>query len=189
LSYQEAYKIFKDRNIYSIFKSPYDTLLPLYFENNQHKTLYELNKLLPKVPKDMIKDSLVEEYIKNPYFEFRERLCDNNLTCWKPEASVMLCYCKGDREVSYKNSEAAYNEMKALGAEHIRLNNLSNILDHNSCAAFAVVVTKYFFNRFRDKGKNHKMKDLPPFKKFIVTLARKSEERKYIKSKQDKAYH
>jgi hypothetical protein len=79
--------------------------------------------------------------------------------------------------------------MKALGAEHIRLNNLSNILDHNSCAAFAVVATKYFFNRFRDKGKNHKMKDLPPFKKLIVTLARKSEERKYIKSKQDKAYH
>lgn len=188
LSYQEAYNFFPDKNIYTIFKSPFDTLLPLYFENNEHKSLYELNQLLPKVPKDIVKDSLVNIYMSDPYFVFKERLCDNSLTSWRPRAPVLLCYCKGDREVSYKNAEAAYREMRALGATDVRLNNLSDRLDHNSCAAFAVLATKYFFNRFRDKGNNPHMKDLPLFKKFLVGFVKRAEERKYARNKKDRAY-
>jgi alpha/beta superfamily hydrolase len=188
LSYQEAYGIYKDRNIYSAFKSPFDTILPLYFENNQYKSFGELNKILPKIPKDMMTDSLVDVYMNSPFFEFKERLCDNNLTCWKPEAPMMLCYCKGDREVNYKNSEVAYRDMKALGAEHLKLNNLSDKLDHNTCAAFTVLATKYYFNRFRDKGKNPKMKDLPRFKKFLVGFVKRKEEKKYAAEGRDKAY-
>ncbi len=188
LSYQEAYGILNADNIYSIFKSPFDTLLPPFFESNERRTLDELNRLMPKIPKDVVNDSLFNEYQTNPDFEFKKRLAENNLTRWKPEAPMQLCYCKGDREVNYKNSEVAHDEMKTLGAENVKLNNLSDRLDHNTCAAFAVLATKYYFNRFRDKGKNPKMKDMPGFKKFLVGFVKRKEEKKYIKEGNDSAY-
>jgi hypothetical protein len=143
---------------------------------------------MPKIPKDIMKDSLVEVYVNNNNFAFKEKLRENNLTQWKPNAPMQLCYCKGDREVNYKNSLVAHYEMKNLGAKNVKLNNLSDKLDHNTCAAFAVLSTKYFFNRYSKKGKNPKMKDLPRFKKFLVSIVKKKEEKRYLTEGRDSAY-
>ena len=188
LSYQEAYGILDSENAYEVFKAPYDTLLPHFFENNKERTLYDLDNMMPKVPIHVVKDTFVNEFLNNPEFKFKRCLEANNLTCWKPEAPMQLCYCKGDREVNYKNSLVAYEDMKALGVEQIKLNNLSDRLDHNTCAAFAVLATKYFFDRYKDKGKNPKMKDLPRFKKFLVGFVKRKEEKKYESEGKDDAY-
>ncbi len=188
LSYQEAYGMLDVNDPYSIFREPYDTLLPNFFEHNKKRTLYDLDKLMPKIPKDVVKQNWIDEYLNNPDFEFKHCLAENNLTCWKPEAPVQLCYCEGDREVNFMNSVAAYRDMKALGAKHIKLNNLSDYLDHNTCAAFAVLSTKYFFDRYKDKGKNPKMKDIPGFKKFLIGFVKRKEERKIKKGGKDSAY-
>lgn len=188
LSYHEAYNIMETKNIYSVFKAPFDSIMPLYFERNENRPFGELNRIMPKIPKDVLKDSLVNVYINNPDFEFKKRLAENNLTTWKPKAPMQLCYCKGDREVNYKNSEVAYKEMKALGVKQIKLNNLSDKLDHNTCAAFAVLSTKYFFNRYKRNGKNPKMKDVPGFKKFLIGFVKRKEEKKYLAERADKAY-
>ena len=188
LSYQEAYGILDYENPYEMFKSPYDTLLPPFFEGNMTRSFADLDKLMPKIPIHVVKDTFVNEFLNNPDFKFKKRLQENNLTNWKPDAPIQLCYCKGDREVNYKNSEAAYAGMTALGAEQIKLNNHSDYLDHNTCAAFAVLSTKYFFDRFRDKGKNPKMKDIPLFKKFFIGFVKRKEEKKYKRLKKDKAY-
>jgi alpha/beta superfamily hydrolase len=188
ISYQKAYEIFGDKDIYAAFKSPFDTILPKYFENNDSKSLDELNKIMPKIPKDIVLDSIVNVYVNDSNFVFKERLRENNLTQWKPEAPMQLCFCKGDREVNYKNSLVAHHEMKLLGAENVKLNNLSDKLDHNTCAAFAVLSTKYFFNRYKKKGKNPKMKDLPRFKKFLVGFVKRKEEKKYLSEGRDNAY-
>jgi hypothetical protein len=115
-------------------------------------------------------------------------LQENGLTAWKPKAPVLLCGCKGDKEVHFDNSILAYNTMKGLGVTTIRLNNLSDKLDHNTCAAFAVLATKYYFDRFRKKGNNPHLKDIPPFKKFLINFIKRREEKKYLLSKSDKAY-
>ncbi|QQR97297.1 MAG: hypothetical protein IPK18_10500 [Sphingobacteriales bacterium] len=112
ISYQAAYKVLDIDNIYSIFRSPLDTLLPSYFEENQSKSLYDLDKLMPKIPKDIVKQEYIDEYVNNPNFLFKQKLKENNLTNWKPQAPTQLCYCKGDREVNYKNAEVAYENMK-----------------------------------------------------------------------------
>jgi hypothetical protein len=101
---------------------------------------------------------------------------------------VQLCYCKGDREVHFNNSEVAYENMTALGADAVKLNNLSDHLDHNTCAAFAVLATKYYFDRYKKKGKNPKMKDIPGFKKFLIGFVKRSEEKKFKKEGKDSAY-
>lgn len=187
-SYQIAYNVLpQTTDIYSIFKSPFDTLLPNFFEQNLSRSFDDLDKLMPPIPKDIVKDYLVDEYSNDSNFLFKIKLRENNLTEWKPKAPVQLCYCKGDREVNYKNSEVAYNTMKSLGVTKIKLNNLSNHLDHNTCAAFAVMATKYYFDRFKNKGDNPKMKDVPKFKKALAGIIRKKEEKKYKASGNDNA--
>ena len=188
VSYQRAYKLVDTDNIYTIFKSPYDTILPKYFEVNESKTLDNLNTLLPSIPKDIIKDEFITDYLGDDKYGFKRRLQDNNLTHWQPKAPMQLCYCKGDREVSYKNSEVAYYAMKELGVEQIALDNQSDMLDHNTCAAFTVLSTKYFFNRFKKKGENPKLKNIPPLKNFAVGFVKRKEEKKYKKEGKDSNY-
>ncbi|MCB0507059.1 MAG: hypothetical protein R2739_07880 [Chitinophagales bacterium] len=185
ISYQEAYHIVDVDNIYSIFKPPFDTLLPKYYINNYDKTLDDLDKLMPKVPAQVLKDSIVEAYVNNPNHPFKIRLRENNLTNWKPKAPVQFCFCKGDREVNYKNSIVAYNTMKSLGVTKIKLNNLSDKLDHNTCAPFAVLATKFYFDRFKKHGDNPKMKDVPKFLKSLSNIVKRKEEKKYLESGKD----
>ncbi len=187
-SYQRAYRIVDTDNIYSIFRSPYDTLLPGFFGTVRTKTYADLDKIMPPIPKDIVKESYINEYLNNPKFPFKVRLEENNLTQWKPTAPVQLCYCKGDREVNYRNSEVAYEGLKKNGATAVSLDNQSDHLDHNTCAAFAVLSSKAFFDRFRKHGKNPKMKNVAPFKKWIMNIVKHKTEKEYVKNGRDKAY-
>ena len=188
LGYQTAYDITDLENPYDAFREPFDTLFPKFFENNDSRTLDELNKVLPKVPMEVVEPELIEEYRNNPDHPFKVRLRENNLIDWEPQAPVQLCYCKGDKEVSYKNSEVAYEKMTGKGIDHIRLNNLSDHLDHNTCAAFAVLATKYYFNRFKKRGENPKLKEMPPFKKWVRNIVKRKVEKDFIEKGTDNAY-
>ena len=188
LSYQEAYHIYESENPYDAFKAPFDTLFPGFFENNDRKTLDELDKLLPKVPMEVVDPELIAEYQANDNHPFKVRLRENNLVNWSPEAPVQLCYCKGDKEVSYKNSIVTYENMKSRGIDHIKLNNLSDHLDHNTCAGFAVLATKAFFDRFKKKGKNPKMKEMTPFKKWIRNKVQRKVEKEFKEKGSDHSY-
>jgi len=162
--------------------------LPKFFENNKNLSYGELDKALPKIPKDIVKQKYIDEYLNNPNFEFKQRLKENSLDKnWVAKAPTQLCFCKGDREVHYTNSIDVYNEMTKKGKEDIVLQNLSDHLDHNTCAAFAVLATKYYFDRFKDKGKNPKMKSLPKFKQFLMNFVKKKEEKKYLEEGKDDA--
>ena len=188
ISYQTAYGIFPNPNIYSVFRAPFDTLLPGFFGDVRTKTYDDLDKIMPPIPSDVVRQELVDQFQKDPNFAFLKRLQENNLTEWAPEAPVQLCYCKGDREVNYKNSEVVYDKMTKAGKKDIKLLNLSDHLDHNTCAAFAVLSTKAFFDRYKKKGDNPEMKDLSPFKKWVVKLVKKKIEKQYMKDGADHAY-
>jgi hypothetical protein len=188
LSYQEAYKILDTPNPYTAFRAPFDTLFPAFFEHNDNKTMEELDRLLPKIPSEVVDADLIAEFKANDNFPFKLRLKENNLTDWTPRAPVQLCYCKGDKEVNYMNSEVAYERIKASGFDQIRLNNLSDHLDHNTCAAFAVLATKYYFDRFKKRGKNPKMKELPPFKKWVMNIVKKKVEKDFKEKGADHSY-
>lgn len=188
LGYQKAYNITDLENPYDAFRAPFDTLFPKFFENNDSRTMSELNKVLPKVPMEVVDPALIEAYRNDPNHPFKVKLRENNLIDWLPQAPVQLCYCKGDKEVSYENSEVAYKTMTEKGIDHIKLNNLSDHLDHNTCAAFAVLATKYYFNRFKKRGKNPKMKEMPPFKKWIRNMVKRKVEKDFREAGKDKAY-
>ena len=148
-SYNEVYKVVD--NINSIYKHPYDTLIPILFDGKHG--IGEINKALPEVPKNMIRDTFVNLFKNDPNFGFVKALKENNLYDWKPEQPVQLCYCKADEQVSYTNSIVAYNKMKENGAKHIMKRMAGKKYDHYKCAIFSGLYTKMYFDSFRKGSK------------------------------------
>lgn len=166
-SYNEVYKMFDDPN--ALLKSPYDTTMPPLF-NGEYK-MGEINKQLPEVPSDMIKEEFVEQFLNNPDFVFTKALEMNNVYDWKPEAPMQICYCKADEQVYYKNALVAYETMrKKHGAKNVRLRHAGKKYGHNKCALFSAIYTKMYFDSFL-KG-SEKGRKGPVFKRFLITLSK-----------------
>ena len=143
-SYQEVYKCFNDPNC--SFKSPYAEALPSLFDGKH--TMADINKVMPVVPKDALKDEFVKAYADNDKFPFKLALAANSVHDWKPETPVMLCYCKADEQVSYKNAIVTAAAMKEKGAKNIKLCHSGRRFGHKTCATFSSAYTKMYFDSF-----------------------------------------
>lgn len=181
-SFQEVYGFYD--NVTDIFKTPYDTILPPLYKG-QHSMGY-INRLIPSIPKDVIRPEIVEEYLANDDFPFKKALKENSVHDWKPEQPVLLCYCQADEQVSYKNSLVAYDQMKTNGSDLVRIKHVNKHLGHNDCAMFAVMHTKMFFDSFRKGSK--KGNAGPLGKRFLIgigksTVAKKAKKRRKLKAK------
>ncbi|HLP52586.1 MAG TPA: hypothetical protein VK154_16975 [Chitinophagales bacterium] len=166
LSYQYAYNLWQG-DVYSVFKAPYDTMMKSVFAQPRSKDFGYVNSILPKVPGDMIVDSIVDRFKYDTAFAFSCKLKENCLTNWVPKAPMQLCACYGDNEVMYQNTEVAYAAMKSkTDVVHKRV--FGKHLSHNPCAPFAILYSKFFFDNFR-KGKK-KPEKIQAGKKLILAL-------------------
>lgn len=170
LGYNEVYNIFDEDTFYDqVFAEPYNTIVPGVF-NGQY-SVGNINDTLPVIPKDMLSDSLVNEFQNNPDFIFKKLLRENSMDNWAPEMPMQLCYCLGDEEVVYSNALVAHAAMKELGAENVKLRKAGGKkYTHRQCADWAVVYTKFYFDSFRKGSK--KGRKGPFFKRWLVGLAK-----------------
>ncbi len=166
--YNEAYKIVPD--IVSIYNSPYDTLIAKMFDSDL--SISEMNDLLPPIPKQMVKDSIVNLFLNDPEYKLRKAIAANSLINWKPEAPMQLCYCAADEQVKAENAIVAYNSFKSLGAKNIRLLDAGKKYGHFKCAIFASMYSKFYFDTFR-KGSN-KGRRGSPGKRMLLAFAKLS---------------
>lgn len=162
----EVYHFVPDIN--TIYKSPYDSIIPAMFDGSH--SFREIDKVLPEIPKDMVRDTFVDLFIHDPDFPLRKALVDNSLCNWKPENPIQLCYCDKDEQVNYKNSFVARDGMKKLGAKHILLQDAGKKYGHNKCAAFASMYSQLYFDSFR-KGSKYGNRGNAG-KRFMLALAR-----------------
>jgi len=166
-SYNEVYKVVgNDINV--IYKHPYDTLIPKLFDGKHG--IGDINRALPEVPKNMIRDTFINLFVNDPNFAFIKALKANNVYDWKPEKPVQLCYCKADEQVTYKNSLIAYRKMRENGSRHILLRNAGKKYDHYKCAIFSSLYTKMYFDSFR-KGSKYGRKG-PLGKRMAIDIAK-----------------
>lgn len=166
-SYNTLYHFYKNPS--EVLKAPYDTILPPMF--NGVYSMGDVNKKMPPIPKDVFKDEALHAFETNPNFPFRKALEENNVYDWKAEEPVMLCYCKADEQVYYKNSLVAHKAMKAKGSKHVMLRPSGRKFDHGQCAVYTSVYTKYWFDSFRKGSKKGRRGD--PWKRFILEIGKK----------------
>lgn len=167
LSLEKQYQMWEG-DIYDVFKEPYKTIIKEQI-NHDHK-LREVSAQLPEVPADMIRDDLVEEFKHNPDFIFTKMLEKNNNYDWKPESPMMLCYCKNDEQVTYKNAFVAHDAMKKNGAKRVILRSGGDKYGHNKCALFSLMNTKFFFDSIKN-GKERGSKG-KVMKRMLIAMAK-----------------
>jgi hypothetical protein len=167
VGFQESYQLYENLN--AVLSSPYDvSILPLFDGNH---SMGEVNKAMPKIPKDVFKPEIVEEYLSNENFPFKVALRENSTHRWVPKVPMMLCYCEGDEQVNYMNSVVAYKSMKSLGAKHIRLKRVSKNMNHGTCALYSVLYSKMFFDSFVSGSKYGRKGPLS--KRMLISIGKK----------------
>ena len=164
--FNEVYHIVPDIN--AVYKPPFDTLIPKMFSGGHN--LGDIDKVLPEIPKDMVRDTFVNLYVNDPNFPMHKALADNSLCNWKPENPIQLCYCDKDEQVNYRNSFVARDEMKKRGAKHITLRDGGKKYGHYKCAIFASMYSKLYFDSFRKGAKYGRKGNVN--KRFLLALAR-----------------
>lgn len=166
-SYNRVYNMYDDPN--KVFKAPYDTSLFPMFDGTH--TLFETNAIMPSIPKDAMIDSLVASYVNNPNDPFKLRLRENSLANWKPEAPMQMCYCMGDKQVVYQNALVAKANMDKLGAKHIKALMVDKELGHRTCAMFAAIHTKMYFDSILKGSKYGRKGSI--IKRWLMGIAKK----------------
>lgn len=163
----EVYKIVP-YDIHEVYKAPYDTLIPILFSKSNN--IGNIDKALPEIPKDMIKDSIVLVFQTDTSFPLHRVLKENSLCDWKPENPVQLCFCDNDEQVTYKNAFVAHDRMKKLGAEHVTLRRGGKKYGHYKCAIFASMYTKLYFDSFINGSKYGRKGNVN--KRFLLAMAK-----------------
>ena len=162
----KAYNIWDEASLYKIFIPPYDTLIPQLFDGKH--SLNKINKLLPKVPIDMIIPEIRDQYDNNNAFILKELLKKNDVSNWKPNAPIQMCYCKGDQEVPFQNALVTKKNMDILGAENVKTKCASKRYGHNKCAGVSTIYAKWYFDSFVKGSKNGKKG--PIFGRFLILM-------------------
>lgn len=169
-----------------LLKAPYDSLVPVLFDGV--KDFGEVNKHLPKIPADIFKDEVLHAYLNDSTNALRKLLESNNLYDWKPESPMMLCYCKADEQVTYKNALVAYKVMKKNGAKNLKKTHVGPKFNHEVCAIYSSMYVKFYFDTFRNGSvKGHRG---DAWKRFLIDVSKMSvnkQLRKKAKEKEAKA--
>lgn len=149
LAYHSIYPSLQQRypNFSMVMKSPYDTLLPPLFYGKMTST-GTLNSLCAPVPKHMLVDSVLQAFENDTLHPFRLALAESHLLDWTPQAPIKLFYCNGDEQVTYLNSERAYDSWTSRGALHVEKQDFGNF-SHGDCIQFALLGATNYLNSFR----------------------------------------
>lgn len=147
--------------------APYDTIMPPLI--NGGWPMEVIDAQMPDTAFQAVKKQFFVDFDQNKDSPFRKYLASNNVYDWKPDAPMQLCYCKGDNQVTYKNSVTAYETMKKNGAKNVELWEAGKKFDHFNCALFAVIYTKMFFDEFREGRPTHHG---PLFKRLLLNVGK-----------------
>lgn len=146
-SYNEAYRIVPD--VVALLKPPYDSIIPPMM--NGEFSIGEVNVVSAPIPRNMVKDSVMNAYESDPNHPLKLALRNNDLWNWVPETPVKMFYCSGDDQVSWRNSQVAYDKFMAQGAspEIVSLHETTPDANHAECAQPTFLLAKFWFDSLR----------------------------------------
>lgn len=137
-----------------ILKSPYDTIVPPFFDgNNTTLGMGQLNSLIPQVMDSLIVDSVLTNFINdsvNKTHPLWVALLANDNFDWTPQEPVNMYYCTADEQVAYTNSLVADSVMNLNGAPYVQSINSGSGLNHNACVFPALSTALNWFQSLKD---------------------------------------
>lgn len=141
LSYNEVYgTLYED--LEDVFLPEYAAIIPDLFDGTHG--MGEINAAFPDIPNQVLLPEVLEEFENDPMHPIRIALEDNDVLNWAPEAPTNIYYCESDDQVSYLNSEVAYEAYTANGSTTVNIFNGGDY-DHNGCAPLAMLAGFNFF--------------------------------------------
>lgn len=136
-----------------ILKSPYDTIVPPFFDgNNTTMGMGQLNSLLPQVMDSLIIDSVLTNFTNdsvNKTHPLWVALLANDNYDWSPQEPVNMYYCTADEQVAYTNALVADSVMNANGAPYVQSINSGTGLNHNACVLPALTTAFDWFQSLK----------------------------------------
>jgi len=148
-TYRTVYDIYPDISVAII--EPFDSLLPIWTNGNYSSSYVDnqMNALNANPPKAIVKPAVLDTFTNDSTHILRVLLKQNDVYRWVPQQPVYMLYCQADEQVSYQNTIKAYNYMTNAGAPHVTKKDINSTLDHFSCAQFAILEMKAFFDTMR----------------------------------------
>lgn len=143
MSYQEVYGNLYD-DVEDLFVPEFASEVEGWFQGDY--SMDWINNQCPNVPSQMLHPAVLDDFENNPDNPIRLALQDNDVYDWAPQAPTRLYYCEGDDQVSFENSELAFEVMTENGAANLSSLNGGD-LDHSGCAPLAMMAG---FNWFLD---------------------------------------
>ncbi len=148
LAYKELFPdLLVDFEIEDVFVPPYDTLLPNLFYSGDYGIGYINNQCEP-VPRDMINPTIMTDFETDLNHPLRQALAQSHMLDWAPQAPIKLMYCNGDEQVTYLNSELAYDAWIANGSTQVEKIDFG-AFSHNDCAQYAFLNGIQYFDSYK----------------------------------------
>lgn len=144
-AYNEVYQMYTSPSDY--LASPYDTILPPLFDGNHEG--WEIDAVMPTVPKDIIKPEIFNDFVNNENNPFRIALRDNDLTGWTPQVPITMYYCTADELVNYQNTIIAQAAFEANGSTSTAIYQPSPSASHTDCAEPCFIFANIWFNSLK----------------------------------------
>jgi hypothetical protein len=129
-----------------ILKSPYDTLIPPFF--NGSFEMDTVNKLLPANISGYLQDSVLQAFVAdtvNQQHPIWQALNNNSNYDWTPTMPVRMYYCTADEQVAYQNALDAETAMTANGALDAKA-QFKGMLNHGGCVTPSIAAASLFFD-------------------------------------------
>ena len=143
MSYYNIYPELNEYEFDSLFVSPYDSLLPLYFDG--YHSAGEIDAIMPSDPVNVLNPEFYNAFSSDSLHPFRLALEANNLTNWTPEAPINFYYCGGDEHVTPLNAIVATETMNNLEGITVELSEIDPNFDHYQCAEPSITQAIFTF--------------------------------------------
>ena len=140
-AYDKIYNLYE--NLDSVLNPPYNTNLIDMYDGTYN--MWQINNILPESPIDIFQDEYYQNYLNNEDHPFKLALKDNDTYEFTPQSPMRLIHCSGDDNVTYENSEIAYDYFIKSGAQNIELIDGGN-LNHTDCAGLAILAGKIWID-------------------------------------------
>ena len=100
----------------------------------------EINNAMPSIPITIMDPDSVTSFEENPNHTLRNALRENDLWDWLPQAPVYLFHGLGDEVVPPENSQMAFDQFVANGAEDVHIDYIPEDWGgHSDIAPFALL--------------------------------------------------